>query len=84
MRRFEDASVRVKGLKTTPDAATLLKLYGLYKQATAGDVSGERPSALDMRARAKFDAWKALEGLSIEDAQTQYVSLVDDLLARDA
>ena len=41
---------------------TLLKIYSLYKQASAGDVEGKRPGFTDMVGRAKFDAWAAPEG----------------------
>ncbi len=30
-----------------------LALYGLFKQATKGDVSGKRPGIMEMRKRAK-------------------------------
>ncbi len=37
---------------------------------------------LDIKGRAKYDAWKAVAGLSNDDAMQKYVSLVDDLLAK--
>jgi acyl-CoA-binding protein len=80
---FKAAADRVKGLSKTPDNDTLLKLYALYKQGSTGDVSGKRPGMLDLKGRAKFDAWKAVSGISKPDAMQKYVSLVDDLLARD-
>jgi len=49
-RDFEAASEAVKQLAKRPDNQTLLKLYALYKQATAGDVSGSRPGASTSRA----------------------------------
>ena len=54
--RFVDAQQRVKALTTTPAPTDLLELYGLYKQATVGDVSGERPRLLDLKGRAKWNA----------------------------
>lgn len=39
---FEDAVVRSKKLTKRPSNEDLLKLYSLFKQATEGDVSGER------------------------------------------
>jgi diazepam-binding inhibitor (GABA receptor modulator, acyl-CoA-binding protein) len=59
----------------------LLKLYGLFKQSTAGDVSGKRPGMLDVKGRAKFDAWTELKGSSREDAMAAYVAFVAKLLA---
>lgn len=80
---FDDAAIAVKTLRKTPDPATLLRLYGLFKQGGAGDVAGDRPGVLDIRGRAKFDAWKALEGTPQSEAQAQYVALVSALLASD-
>ena len=39
---FEQAVAALKSLPERPDNQTLLKLYALYKQATAGDVEGTR------------------------------------------
>ncbi len=79
---FQAAATRVKGLKKSPSNDELLKLYALYKQGTAGDVSGKRPSAFKLKDRAKFDAWAKLKGTSKDDAQGKYVALVDDLVAK--
>lgn len=77
--KFEDAQVRVKQLSKSPSTDDLLELYALYKQSTAGDVSGARPGMLDMKGRAKFDAWATKKGTSKDDAMTKYVALVDRL-----
>lgn len=77
--KFEDAQVRVKKLASSPGTDDLLELYALYKQATSGDVSGSRPGMLDMKGRAKFDAWAKKKGISKDDAMTKYVALVDRL-----
>jgi acyl-CoA-binding protein len=58
---------------------TLLQLYALYKQATEGDVAGERPGFSDLVGRAKWDSWAGLRGTSTDDAMTRYVDLVDSL-----
>ncbi|GJX50992.1 six-bladed beta-propeller, TolB-like protein [Tanacetum coccineum] len=42
-----------------------LALYGLYKQATVGPVNTDRPGMFSMAERAKWDAWKAVEGISV-------------------
>ncbi len=59
--------------------AVLLELYGLFKQATDGDVSGKRPGRLDMKGRAKYDAWASRAGMSREDAKAAYADRVDAL-----
>jgi acyl-CoA-binding protein len=51
----------------------------LYKQATSGDVSGKRPGFTNPVGRAKYDAWAGMSGLSAEDAQSQYIELVNSL-----
>jgi diazepam-binding inhibitor (GABA receptor modulating acyl-CoA-binding protein) len=80
--KFEDAVKRVKGLKQTPSTDDLLALYALYKQATSGDVSGSRPGMIDFKGRAKYDAWAKKKGVSKDQAMTEYVALVDRLVAR--
>ena len=57
----------------------MLKLYSLYKQATAGDVSGKRPGFTDFVGRAKYDAWKKLKGTGNDDAKQAYVDKVNEL-----
>jgi acyl-CoA-binding protein len=77
--KFEAAVAASKTLPERPGNATLLKLYALYKQATAGDVDGKRPGFTDMVGRAKWDAWNELKGTAANDAMKQYVALVEDL-----
>src|SRR5262245_37187536 len=77
--QFAEAQRRVKTLPTAPDNETLLRLYALYKQATSGDVDGKRPGMLDIRGRAKYDAWQSVRGMSRERAMTEYVGLVTGL-----
>jgi diazepam-binding inhibitor (GABA receptor modulating acyl-CoA-binding protein) len=76
---FAAAQERVKTLKRRPSNDELLALYGLYKQATEGDVTGSRPGMLDPKGRAKFDAWTAKKGLAAADARKAYVALVAEL-----
>lgn len=76
---FRDAAARVQRLPKKPDNNVLLELYGLFKQASEGDVSGKRPGMLDVRGRAKWDAWSGRKGMSAEEARTAYVALVERL-----
>ena len=76
---FEAAVANSKKLSQRPDNATLLKLYGLYKQATAGDVTEKKPGFGDMIGRAKWDAWNGFKGKSSEEAKQQYVDLIQSL-----
>lgn len=76
---FENAAARSKEFTKRPSNEELLELYALFKQATEGDVSGERPGGFDFKAIAKFDAWEELKGKSKEQAMKQYIDLVDKL-----
>ncbi|MBI5719701.1 MAG: acyl-CoA-binding protein [Burkholderiales bacterium] len=76
---FEKAVAESKQLPEKPDNMTLLKIYALYKQATAGDVEGKRPGFTDMVGRAKFDAWAELKGKAGPAAMQEYVDLIESL-----
>ena len=76
---FEEAQDRVKGLSQRPSNDDLLELYAYYKQATVGDVEGSRPGMLDLKGRAKFDAWTEKKGVKKTDAMKKYVALVTAL-----
>jgi acyl-CoA-binding protein len=77
--RFEQAVAESKQLPEKPDNMTLLKIYALYKQATAGDVDGKRPGFTDMVGRAKWDAWNELKGQSAEESMQAYIDLIESL-----
>ncbi len=79
---FVTAQERVRKLARQPTANELLALYGCFKQATMGDVQGKRPGLLDMKGRAKFDAWQQRKGESREACQREYVDLVRKLEAK--
>ena len=72
---FERAVADSKNLPERPDNATLLQIYALYKQATAGDVDGKRPGFTDMVGRAKWDAWNGVKGKDAQAAMQEYVDL---------
>ena len=76
---FEAAVANSKLLTERPDNPTLLKIYALYKQATAGDNAEKKPGFGDMVGRAKWDAWNGLKGTSSDDAMQQYVDLIESL-----
>ncbi len=76
---FENAASRSKEFTKRPSNEELLELYALFKQATEGDVSGERPGGFDFKAIAKFDAWEELKGKPKDQAMRQYIDLVDKL-----
>ena len=79
--RFERAADEVQRLPAKPGSDVLLKLYALYKQGTAGDVSGQRPGFTNPVGRAKYDAWKGVRGTSREAAMESYIALAEELKA---
>ena len=77
MTSFEDAQTKIKTFEGSPSNDQLLQLYSLFKQGTIGDCTIDRPGFLDFRGRAKWDAWKSLQGKSQENAKTEYIQLVE-------
>ena len=77
--KFEAAVADSKNLNERPDNATLLKIYGLYKQASVGDNTDKKPGFSDLVGRAKWDAWNGFKGTSSQDAMQQYVDLIESL-----
>lgn len=74
---FEAAQAHARGLRLSTEKQ--LQLYGLFKQAREGTCTGEAPSALNMAARAKWEAWTALGALPRAEAMAAYARLVTSL-----
>jgi len=74
--QFERAAEEIKQITKRPSNDELLSLYAFFKQATEGDVKGSRPGMLDLKGRAKFDAWAKQKGKTVESARAEYVKLV--------
>lgn len=77
--KFDKAVTESKELPSRPDNETLLKIYSLYKQATEGDNNAEQPGMFDFVAKAKYEAWNKLKGVSKDDAMQQYVDTIEGL-----
>ena len=76
-KQFEAASAAVLKAKKDPGNDLKLKLYANYKQATEGDVQGDKPGFTDFVNRAKYEAWAKLKGTSAEEAMKAYVKLAE-------
>jgi len=76
---FKQAIKRVESLESRPSNEQLLKLYGLYKQATEGDITDDRPGGFDFKAIAKYDSWSSLRGMTKDEARQAYIDLVNSL-----
>jgi len=62
------------------DNDTLLKLYGLYKQATIGVNNTPQPETISLRALAKWNSWNNEKNKSIISAMQEYIDLVKILI----
>ncbi|XP_036192656.1 acyl-CoA-binding protein-like [Myotis myotis] len=76
---FDKAAEEVKHLQSKPADDEMLFIYSRYKQATVGDIDKEQPGMMDLKGRAKWDAWNALKGTAREDAMEAYISKVEEL-----
>lgn len=77
---FEKAVADSKTLAQRPANDVLLQLYASYKQSTAGDINIDSPaSPFDFVAKAKYNAWEGLKGISKETAMQDYIDLVTKL-----
>jgi diazepam-binding inhibitor (GABA receptor modulator, acyl-CoA-binding protein) len=76
-KQFDAAAASVLKAKKDPGNDLKLKLYAHYKQATEGDVSGEKPAFTDFVNRAKYEAWAKVKGMKAEDAMAAYIKLVE-------
>ncbi|KAM3140873.1 hypothetical protein pb186bvf_007100 [Paramecium bursaria] len=73
---FELAAEEVKAFVNKLSDNVKLQIYGLFKQATVGDVNIPRPGLLDPKGKAKWDAWSSNKGKSQEQAKAEYVAVV--------
>lgn len=77
---FNKAQEDIKTLAEKPNDDDLLTLYSFYKQATDGDVTGDRPGFFDFAGGAKFDAREKIKGMSNDDAMQKYIETVKGLM----
>ncbi|MEO5692084.1 MAG: acyl-CoA-binding protein [Usitatibacter sp.] len=76
-KKFDAAAASVLKAKKDPGSEMKLKLYAHFKQATEGDVAGDKPGFTDFVNRAKYEAWAKLKGTSADKAMEGYVKLAD-------
>ncbi|KAF9893846.1 hypothetical protein FE257_010016 [Aspergillus nanangensis] len=75
---FLFAAELVNMLEKKPTNDELLKLYGYFKQANGETL--EQPGMFDLKGKAKYNAWKAINTISAQKAQAEYVTLVSGLV----
>ncbi|XP_023177142.1 acyl-CoA-binding protein homolog [Drosophila hydei] len=82
--QFNAAAEKVKTLTKRPSDDEFLELYALFKQATVGDNETSKPGLLDLKGKAKWEAWGKQKGKSTEAAQKEYIAFVETLVAKYA
>lgn len=85
MSAFDTAVADSKKLTSKPSNEELLDLYALYKIALGEDISNApAPGMFDLKGKAKKNAWqkKVDEGVTQEQAKSEYVALVEQLKAQ--
>lgn len=81
-KEFLIAADTVKQLSKSPETEELQMLYGLYKQATVGDINVEKPGFLNFKEAKKWEAWNACKGIGPYDAEVKYILYVNDLIQK--
>ncbi|XP_059220087.1 acyl-CoA-binding protein-like [Stomoxys calcitrans] len=71
---FETAAQKAKSFTKTPPNDVFLEFYGLFKQATVGDVTDAKPGAIDVKGSAKWNAWNSNKGMSKDAAKAAYIA----------
>ncbi|KAL8455481.1 hypothetical protein Emag_000610 [Eimeria magna] len=56
-----------------------LRFYGLYKRATAGPCTVKQPSRFNLKQYKKWEAWKACDRMSADEAKKEYVERAKQL-----
>lgn len=83
-KEFQTAVEQVNNLPAATAAAHMTELYGLYKQATDGDVNmgtdevdadgADKASGPAGLSQAQWESWNQFKGLSEEEAKRRYVT----------
>lgn len=81
-QEFEKYSTLAKSLKKRPNDDELGHLYGLYKQATVGDINIPQPSIFQYENRQKWNAWNEKKGMRSDVAKQSYIDYVKSLQSR--
>merc|ERR1712168_1651353 len=79
-KEFEAAAAKAKSkVNPTLENDELLELYALFKQGSIGDVNTEAPGMLDVKGKAKWNAWSAKKGMEPKNAMLQYIEFVQKM-----
>lgn len=88
-QQFEAAATQVDNLDPAIAAPHMTDLYGLYKQATEGDVNmkpgevaadeADKANGPAGLSQAQWESWDKYKGLAEDDAKRQYVAKVAEI-----
>ncbi|GAB3579669.1 acyl-CoA-binding protein [Hymenobacter daeguensis] len=92
--QFQAAAQQVNNLPGDVAAPHMTELYGLYKQATEGDVNMQ-PGEVDASAadkasgpaglsQAQWDSWNQFKGVAADEAKRRYVAKANEIAGRPA
>jgi acyl-CoA-binding protein len=79
---FEEAfeNAQLVPQETVPQNLQLI-LYGLYKQATSGNLKKTHDqNPQDLRNAFKLNAWMQVKHLTIEEAMEEYIDIINNLM----
>lgn len=60
-----------------------LFLYSRFKQATVGKNDTPKPGMLDLKGKAKWNAWNDLGDMSKEEAMRQYIEAAKNYVPKE-
>nr|XP_012229297.1 PREDICTED: acyl-CoA-binding protein homolog isoform X1 [Linepithema humile] len=81
-QQFEAAAEAIKTLTKRPSDEELLELYALFKQAIVGDNNTSKPGMLDLKGKAKWEAWNKKKGTVQEAAKQAYIDYANKLIEK--
>nr|CAG8536530.1 15087_t:CDS:10 [Entrophospora candida] len=81
MAKFHDEMVQQMAILDKIDRLLITckgkTLYANFKIATVGNCNTLKPSLLNFRDRAKWDAWKEKDDITKEQAMLQYIDIIE-------
>ena len=79
---FLTATGYAKKLNQSPTNNELLSLYKYYKQSVVGNNDTTKPGLLNIRAKAKWEAWTSVKDLSKHNSEVEYIKLVNEMIKK--
>jgi diazepam-binding inhibitor (GABA receptor modulating acyl-CoA-binding protein) len=81
-QQFITATETVKKLNIVPSNDELGSLYGLYKQATSGDINITKPSFFQIKELMKWNNWNNNKGMTVYEAEVGYIKFVNSMIKK--